>query len=264
MKKKFGFIMGLLFCCLFMFPDYQVVAQAQSLPRPTKSTKFDFNGSDYVIYLNVDESIGREIEEDYDEYVNNYTTRHYVHGNDKYGYEVEAYFFIDKKKRLFDSQTSSDSGYAIGKGKAHCIMNLDNKYARGQGLAYRYRVYTIDDNGNKIYSDYSKETVIVPYVSGNSRVSEGKDDITVYWSKMKGAKSYTVYIYGYNGKKSIKSKKITTTKKNYAKISKKNFKRNVFYYYYVKANGIKYKNKKYNSSKQLDVDHYDNFLYVDR
>ncbi|MDE6626483.1 MAG: hypothetical protein K2K56_08955 [Lachnospiraceae bacterium] len=259
MKKKFLFILGFVFCCLFMLPDYRVAAQVQSLPRPTKSTKFDFNGSDYVVYLNVDESIGREIEESYDKYISDYTTRYYVHGNDKYGYQVEAYFFKNKKKKLFDSQTASDSGYAIGKGKAHCIMYLDNKYAKGQGLAYRYRVYTIDDNGNKIYSDYSKETVIVPYVSGNYRVLEGKDDITVYWSKMKGAKSYTLYIYGYNGKK---SKKITTTKKNYAKISKKNFKRNVFYYYYVKANGIKYKNKKYSSSKQLDIDDYDNFLYV--
>ena len=241
-----------------MFPDYQVAAQEQNLPQPAKSTEFDFNGSDYIIYLNVDKSIAREIDEDYD----NNETMYAVEGNNKYGYEVEVYFFANKKKKKFDTQDPSVyCHYEIGMGEAYCIMMLNDKYAKGQGFAYKYRLYAIDENGKKIYSDYSKETVIVPYVSGNSRTIEKKNEITLYWSKMKKAKSYTVYLCQYGGKK---SKKITTTKKNYTKISKKKFKRNVYYYYYVQANGIKYKNKKYNSTKKLNPDCYTKFLYVRR
>ncbi len=51
MKKNFLFIMGLLFCSLFMFSGYQVNAQEQKLPQPAKSTKFYFNGADYHIYF---------------------------------------------------------------------------------------------------------------------------------------------------------------------------------------------------------------------
>lgn len=249
--------MGLLFCCFFMFPGYQVAAQEQNLPRPTKSTKFYFNGAGYVIYLNVDKSIVREIiDEDYDIYIKNNKAMYGVEGNDKYGYEVEAYFFANKKKKIFDTQD-----YQIGKGKVYCITMIDYKYTGRQGFAYRYRLYTIDENGKKIYSDYSKETVIVPYVTGNSMKIERGNEITVYWSKMKGAKSYTVYLCEDGGKR---SKKIATTKKNYVKINKNKFKRNIYYYYYVQANGIKYKNKKYNSTKKLKGNHYIQFLYVYR
>lgn len=242
-----------------MFPGYQVSAQGQNLPRPTKSTKFYFNGAGYVVYLNIDKSIARELDEDYDRYIKDNKIMHAVEGNNKYGYEVEAYFFVNKKKKIFDTQNSSVYyHYEIGKGKAYCVMMLDEKYAQRQGFAYKYRLYTIDENGKKIYSDYSKETVVVPYVSGNSMMIERENEITVYWSKMKGAKSYTVYLCEDGGKK---RKKITTTKKNYAKISKKKFKRNIYYYYFVQANGIKYKNKKYNSSKKLNINHYLKFLH---
>ncbi len=207
-------------------------------------------------------SIAREIDEEYDEHIKDNKYMYTVEENDKYGYEIEVYFFVNKKKKIFDTQNPSvNFCYGIGKGKAYCTLILDSRYLGRQGFAYRCRLYKIDENGEKIYSNYSKETVVVPYVSGNNMMIEREKDITVYWSKMKGAKSYTVYLCEDGGKR---RKKITTTKKNYTKISKKKFKRNVYYYYFVQANGIKYKNKKYNSAKKLNVDHFTTFLYINR
>ena len=93
---------------------------------------------------------------------------------------------------------------------------------------------------------------MIPYVTGSTYMIASKGKTIVYWTKMKGAKSYTVYTCTTNGKN---KKKVITTKKNSATINTSKFKKNKCYYFYVKANGVKYKKKKYNTGKFEIIDY---------
>lgn len=101
-------------------------------------------------------------------------------------------------------------------------------------------------NGNKVYGEWSD----FKYFGLNLRLKASRTsdstDITLSWKKMRGAKSYTIYI---SDKKKSGYKKVGTTKKNsfvITKFKKKTLK-NKKYYVYVVANG-KYNKKKLKST----------------
>lgn len=250
MKRKLILLCALLIMFLpALKVDATVVSDTIAKKTPVKSTKYESSGLNYIMYLQIPKSLLGDYQ--YDE------TFSYDEEEDNYGFEMSVYFFKNKKRYKFDSLKDHSSFYE-GNNKVYCMMYAEKRYAGNQGFAYKYRYYVIDENGNKTYSKYSKETVVIPYVTGPSSSIAQKGSTRVSWQKMKGAKSYTVYTCMMNGKN---KKKVITTTKNYATINTSKFKKNKCYYYYVKANGVKYKNKRYSTGK-FDVVDYCNLLYV--
>lgn len=124
------------------------------------------------------------------------------------------------------------------------MLIVSNSKFKSQGFKFKVRSYVYDENQQKVYSSYSSEKVIVPRATvKNKKLVKGKVKLT--WSKVSGAKNYSVYLSSNNGKS---FKKIGTTSKTNYTISKK-----LGYYkdytVYVQVNGVKYKSKKYNSTK---------------
>lgn len=250
MKKKLLFLSLVI---LILFPVMEVKATTVidkiSSKTPAKSKKYERNGSRYGMYLTVPKLLLKDF--DFNE------TFYYDKDEDNYGLEMKVYSLKNKKTYTFDSMKDSCI-FKQTKTKIYCILYADINKVGNQGVAYKYRYYVIDDNGNKVYSKYSKQTVMIPYATGMNYQIANKGKTKVYWEKIKGAKSYTVYICNMNGKN---KKKITTTKKNYTTINTSKFKKNKCYYFYVKANKVKYKKKRYNSGK-FDVVEYCELLYV--
>lgn len=250
MKRK------LLFFCLMiimLMPVMEIRATSIldniSSEQPPKSTKYQCEGSRYGIYLQFSKLLLGDFDFDgiyyYDEEEHNY------------GMELQVYSLQNKKTYTFDMR-EDDCSFKQTKSKYYCIMYADISEVGNQGLVYKYRYYALDENSNKIYSKYSKQTVMIPYATGMRYQIAKKGNTKVYWQKIKGAKSYTVYICNMYGKN---KKKLTTTKKNYTNINTSKFKKNKCYYFYVKVNGVKYKKKRYNSGK-FDVIDYCELIYV--
>jgi len=112
----------------------------------------------------------------------------------------------------------------------------------------------VEINGQKKYSAWSSTKKYIPgavpkkIVRANRYATSGK----LNWTKVTGAKSYTVYWKtSLKGKWKVVAKNVKGTNANvkYNPKAKNNF-------YYVKANKVKFGKKKYNSSsnsKNLDV-----------
>lgn len=124
---------------------------------------------------------------------------------------------------------------------------------RNQPWKVKVRAYVKMDNGTKAYGPWSGEKVIVPnaYIKKIKQTSKYSNNIKITWGKVAGAKSYTVYrSTSKNGKykkvKTVKGTSWTTSQSANGK----------WYYYYVKANGVKVGKKKYNSTSMKTQDYY--------
>ena len=109
----------------------------------------------------------------------------------------------------------------------------------------RVRAYTTF-NGVTTYGAWSDWLEIVPPLKKLTGRSSGKRKVTLKWSKVKGATSYTVYVStkrttGYKKTKTVSAKKKKVTIK---KIGKKKLKSGKRYYFMVrpnkKVNGVNY------------------------
>ncbi|MCM1162091.1 MAG: hypothetical protein NC412_12825 [Roseburia sp.] len=120
-----------------------------------------------------------------------------------------------------------------------------NKKLRTQGWKVKVRAYLKMDNGTKVYGAWSAEKVIVPnaYIKSTKLVSKTGTDVKLTWTKVTGAKSYTVYR---SNKATGKYKKVATVKGT-SYVMKK-LAKNKNYYVYVKANKVKVGKKSYNST----------------
>lgn len=113
------------------------------------------------------------------------------------------------------------------------------------------RTYIYDDNYNKVYSNWSGKKYFVSQPTISTKKSKIKSNyVNLKWSKVTGAKNYT--IYGRNrGSKSWK--KIATTKKTFYKVTKLKGKRlncvSKNYEFTIVANA-KIGKKTYNSNKK--------------
>lgn len=171
---------------------------------------------------------------------------------DYYGHEVVIQTLKGKNIQTID--TLSYSGYGqidanntgyLDAGDKEAI-DVKNKKLASQGFKFKVRSYVFDEAGQRVYSQWSKEKVIIPRATITKKAMSGSN-VKITWSKVSGAKSYTVYI-STNGKKYKKAASSNGT----SAIVKK-LKRYQTYYIYVQANGVKYKKKKYNSTKAKDL-----------
>lgn len=169
-----------------------------------------------------------------------------------FGYEVNVTTLKNKNiVKLADFPITSSELYTLS-AKNKIFAAVTNSKMTKQGFKFKVRSYVIDENYQKYYSDWSAEKVIIPRATVTKtslgKRSGNKDNVNVKFSKVSGAKSYTVYLSSDNGKS---FKKVGTTTKTSYTISK-SFTRGKEYYVYVAANKVKYKKKNYNSTGTID------------
>lgn len=161
-----------------------------------------------------------------------------------YGYEVVVSTLKNKQITTMDSEYyPNDFGLKDNK----VVALVSNTKMKTQGFKFKVRSYVYDENAQKVYSAFSKEKVIIPRATiTNKSLKSGKVKVT--WKKVSGAKSYTVYLSSNNGQS---FKKVGTTKKNSYTINK-SLARYKDYYVYIQSNNVKYKGKKYSSTKPTE------------
>lgn len=172
-----------------------------------------------------------------------YAYNNYYYNYIDFGYEVEIKTLKNKKIKNIDANTINLLLGTYNNGTSFGVEVTNSKLAK-QGFKFRVRAYSIDPTtGQRVYSAYSKEKVIIPRATITSKKIAGKNGAKITWSKVTGAKSYTIYLSKEGGKfKKLK----TTTARSY---TMKNLAQYTDYYVYVQVNDVKYKNKKYDSTK---------------
>ena len=116
---------------------------------------------------------------------------------------------------------------------------------RNQGWKVKVRAYLKLDNGSKVYGAWSDEKVVVPnaYIKNVKLVNKYSTNVKLTWSKVTGAKSYTIYR---SNSPTGKYKKVATVKGT--SYTMKNLAKYKNYYVYVKANNVKIGKKSYSST----------------
>lgn len=146
------------------------------------------------------------------------------------GIEIEISSLSGKKiKSIKASQYASSISFSLS--------SIKNK-----GFKYRLRAYVTASN-KYCYGPYTKSNVVVahPKVTASKK---SNSSLNLKWSKISGAKSYTIYLAK---EKNDNYKKVATVKSN--KYTLKKLKPYKDYYIYVKANGVKSGKKSYSSTK---------------
>lgn len=170
--------------------------------------------------------------------------------NYNFGYEITIKTLKNKKIAVID-KNSIDNGYesdifgvSTEYNKVYIVHT--NKTMGSQAFKFSVKPYVFDEAGSRVYGEASAEKIIVPRATTKKAKLAASNAVKVSWKKVKGAKSYTVYLTSNDGSS---YKKKGTTKGTSFTI--KNLKKYKNYAVYVTANGIKYKKKKYNSTKPL-------------
>ena len=165
--------------------------------------------------------------------------------NNHFGYEVTVTTIKGKKIGVYDKNSIDngyDSDFQFKDNKAY--MFITNSKMAKQAFKFKVRAYVYDETGAKLFSDYSAEKIIVPRAKVTNLKATSRSTGRITWKKIKGAKSYTVYVSSDGGNK---YKRQGTTKGTTYTV--KGMKLSKVYPVYVVANGIKVKKKKYNSTK---------------
>lgn len=225
-KKGLLTILSLLLFAIFITPTLKVSAAVQ----PATPTGLGFvgqNKGEFALTWAVDPNI-------------------VIYGTDtNFGYEVVVTNAKGKKLGTYDKNTiynSYDQDFKADQNNIYMVIS-NNKLAK-QAFKYKVRAYVFDEVGNKVYSDYSAEKIIVPRANIKSLKATSRSTGKIKWQKITGAKSYTVYVSNNGG---TKFKKQGTTKTTSYTV--KGMTLGKTYPVYVVANGVKIKKKKYSSTK---------------
>lgn len=170
--------------------------------------------------------------------------------NYNFGYEITIKTLKNKTIAVID-KNSIDNGYesdifGISTEYNKVYIVHTNKTMGSQAFKFSVKPYVYDEAGGRVYGEASAEKIIVPRATTKKAKLAGSGAVKVSWKKVKGAKSYTVYLTSNDGSS---YKKKGTTKGTSFTIKK--LKKYTNYAVYVTANGVKYKKKKYNSTKPL-------------
>lgn len=160
------------------------------------------------------------------------------------GYQIEVYKADNKLVKTYNIY-----------GRRAKSKTFILKAVKNTPFQYRIRTYTFM-NGQKQYGAWSKLAYAVP----QAKVSAAKASDTAVklsWTKVNGAKNYTVYRATKEGGK---FKKVATTKKTTYTVN--NLETYKDYYFYVKANRVSIGGKKRNSTK-LDEQN-DIYVYIQK
>ena len=122
--------------------------------------------------------------------------------NNHFGYEVTVTTIKGKKIGVYDKNSIDngyDSDFQFKDNKAY--MFITNSKMAKQAFKFKVRAYVYDEVGNKVYSAFSAEKVIVPRANIKSLKATSRSTGKITWQKIKGAKSYTVYVSNNGGNK---------------------------------------------------------------
>lgn len=160
------------------------------------------------------------------------------------GYQIEIYKADNKLVKTYNIYGRR------AKSKTFILKSVKNT-----PFQYRVRTYTFM-NGEKQYGAWSDLAYAIPQANV-SAAKVSNNAVKLSWTKVPGAKNYTVYRATKEGGK---FKKVATTKKAaYTVNSLKTYKD---YYFYVKANRVSIGGKKRNSTK-LDEQN-DIYVYIQK
>lgn len=160
------------------------------------------------------------------------------------GYQIEIYKADNKLVKTYNIYGRR------AKSKTFILKSVKNT-----PFQYRVRTYTFM-NGEKQYGAWSDLAYAIPQANV-SAAKVSNNAVKLSWTKVPGAKNYTVYRATKEGGK---FKKVATTKK--AAYTVKKLKTYKDYYFYVKANGVSIGGKKRNSTK-LDEQN-DIYVYIQK
>ena len=160
------------------------------------------------------------------------------------GYQIEIYKANNKLVKTYNIYGRR------AKSKTFILKSVKNT-----PFQYRVRTYTFM-NGEKQYGAWSDLAYAIPQANV-SAAKVSNNAVKLSWTKVPGAKNYTVYRATKEGGK---FKKVATTKK--AAYTVKNLKTYKDYYFYVKANKVSIGGKKRNSTK-LDEQN-DIYVYIQK
>lgn len=146
---------------------------------------------------------------------------------------------VDTANLVYNTDWNVDTSYKVN-------MLLTNSKLKKQPFKIKVRAYVYDEAGNKHYGSFSKAKTIVPRATITSKglTSKSSNNVKIKWSKVSGAKSYSVYVS--TSKTSGYKKKATVTGTSYIIKNNKSY---TNYYVYVVANKVKCGKKKLNSTK---------------
>lgn len=227
MKTKITMLFIALFMCVMLVPAVKAEAAVVKPATPSGMKLDSQNKDEFDFTWNFDANLG-------------------LYNTDAYrgcGYELVVTTLKNKQITTLDSENS----YDIITDGTTVLAKVYSAKMKTQGFKVKIRSYVYDENAQRVYSDYTKEKVIIPRPTiTNKSLKSGK--VKLSWKKVSGAKSYTVYLSSNNGQS---FKKVGTTKKTSYTIQKKlaHYKN---YYVYIQANSVKYKGKKYSSTKPTD------------
>lgn len=160
------------------------------------------------------------------------------------GYEVQFYTLKNKKFASYNSNNYQNMGIVEGN-SSKFFIDVNNSKFKTAGYIVKVRSFYSTNGVNYVYSKWAQKVIIPRATIKNvKQVNRYSTKTKITWNKVSGAKSYTLYMSSNNGKS---FKKVTTTKKTSA--TTKSLKMYTDYVFYVQANGVKYKKKKYNSTK---------------
>lgn len=160
------------------------------------------------------------------------------------GYQIEIYKADNKLVKTYNIYGRR------AKSKTFILKSVKNT-----PFQYRVRTYTFM-NGEKQYGAWSDLAYAIPQANV-SAAKVSNNAVKLSWTKVPGAKNYTVYRATKEGGK---FKKVATTKK--AAYTVNNLKTYKDYYFYVKANRVSIGGKKRNSTK-LDEQN-DIYVYIQK
>lgn len=160
------------------------------------------------------------------------------------GYQIEIYKADNKLVKTYNIYGRR------AKSKTFILKSVKNT-----PFQYRVRTYTFM-NGEKQYGAWSDLAYAIPQANV-SAAKVSNNAVKLSWTKVPGAKNYTVYRATKEGGK---FKKVATTKK--AAYTVNNLKTYKDYYFYVKVNRVSIGGKKRNSTK-LDEQN-DIYVYIQK
>ena len=159
-----------------------------------------------------------------------------------FGYEVTICNLKGKVITVLNSNSNSEL-FKVEDSNTIAVILLGNKYLK-QGFTYKVRSFVCDENNQPIYSEYSKEKVVLPRARVYKLKALSTSSGRITWKKVKGVKKYTVYLSSNNGKT---YKKYGSTSSNSMVI--KGMKLSKTYPVYVTTEGAKYMKKKVKAYK---------------
>lgn len=164
------------------------------------------------------------------------------------GYEIQFLTTKNKVIKKYDSAKNIAVSMISAGDESAFSIKMNNSKIRSNAFKMKIRAYRKKSSGKKIYSKWVTK-LFIPQAKVKKVEVGYVGSPTISWSKVAGAKSYTVY---YRNKIKNTWVKAGTTKKTSFTISKPKLYQD--YLVYVQANGVKVGKKKYSSTKPFNKD----------